>query len=490
MTSLPEFSFIMPTFNRAHCICAAIDSVLAQTYPRLELIIVDDGSTDGTLSLLDSKYSAELKAKKIIIVKGAHGGVCKARNLGLKAASKEWIAYIDTDNTISPNFLASYVQMIKENPAARSFYSKAHVVGSKRCIGRSFDLDELIKQNFIDMGTYVHHKSLIDELGGFDENMTRLVDWELIVRQSKVCTPVFIDIPLLEYCDDKAADRITTTVKLDQNMEYFRKKHQQTSPMKKVSTIIVSYNQEALISDAISSALKQKGQFIHQIFVTDDGSTDKTPDVIAKQTAAHQALITNISHTDNRGLTKNLQAAVAACDGDYIALLEGDDIWSSTVKLEIQKKFLDENPDCSMVFSKAEIFDFETKESSFDRRQLGLKRKLSGLDVLTSHCQNPIINLSTCMFRTKLLKQFPFDALTTRVNEIALSLFMAQHGPIGYLDMPLSQWRMTHHGSWTGLTSAEKHDIALKIRKDALLVCGHDCKPLLEKIIHSLEKTM
>ena len=62
MSLAPKFSIIMPTYNRAFCICNAIDSALASTYPAFELIIVDDGSTDNTIKMLNQRYSKEIKS--------------------------------------------------------------------------------------------------------------------------------------------------------------------------------------------------------------------------------------------------------------------------------------------------------------------------------------------------------------------------------------------------------------------------------------------
>lgn len=83
----------------------------------------------------------------------------------------------------------------------------------------------LIKANYIGTPMYVHKKSLIDELGGFDENMTRLVDWELIVRQCKKYTPQYINSPLVYWNNGKNYSRITTSADIRKNMTYFRKKH-------------------------------------------------------------------------------------------------------------------------------------------------------------------------------------------------------------------------------------------------------------------------
>lgn len=89
MSLCPGFSIIMPTFNRAFCICEAVDSVLMQNYPDFELIVVDDGSSDGTDMLLKERYGAEMACGRLKYLRSGHEGVSAARNKGLCAATRE-----------------------------------------------------------------------------------------------------------------------------------------------------------------------------------------------------------------------------------------------------------------------------------------------------------------------------------------------------------------------------------------------------------------
>ena len=78
MSLCPGFSIIMPTFNRAFCICEAVDSVLMQNYPDFELIVVDDGSSDGTDMLLKERYGAEMACGRLKYLRSGHEGVSAA----------------------------------------------------------------------------------------------------------------------------------------------------------------------------------------------------------------------------------------------------------------------------------------------------------------------------------------------------------------------------------------------------------------------------
>ena len=221
----PNFSFIMPTYNREGLICKAIDSVLNQSYQNFELIIVDDGSTDKTKERIFHRYEEEIKQGKIKYFKKENAGVCKARNFGLTKAQNEWIAYIDSDNEIIKDFLKIFVINIVEHPQKKAFYGKMRFIFSNRESGKKFNIKEILKKNYIDLGTFVHHKDLYHIMGGFDENMTRLVDWELIVRYSKKYVPYFIKTVVLFYNDSNEHARITNTVDYENNLNYFKSKH-------------------------------------------------------------------------------------------------------------------------------------------------------------------------------------------------------------------------------------------------------------------------
>lgn len=227
-----SFSVVMPVYNRGFCICEAIDSLLAQTYQNFELVVVDDGSTDDTAVIIKEKYAAELAEGKIVYHFMKHVGVCKARNTGLEISRNPWIAYLDSDNTVIPEFLELFAGAISNNKA-KTYYAQIKQNISGKVHGKPFDLKKLHYGNYIDMGAFVHARRLVDELGGFDENMTRVVDWELILRYTKKYRPVFIPQIVVNYNDAKTYDRISTTENVMTNVLYVYRKHLPQSQSRK-----------------------------------------------------------------------------------------------------------------------------------------------------------------------------------------------------------------------------------------------------------------
>lgn len=222
-----HFSIIMPTYNRRNCIFNAIDGILHQTYSRFELIIIDDGSNDGTYELVKQQYGDKISNGIIkYILLDTHMGVSHARNIGLKESGNDWIAYCDTDNQWYPEYLESFVGAIKKHPRAKCFYAKLKKKSNNNIVEfRDFDYKKLCVANYIDLGLFVHNKSLYKKYGGFDEKLHRLVDWDLILKYTRHNSPVFVDNCVFLYNDSDILPRISNTADKDVAIAYIRNKH-------------------------------------------------------------------------------------------------------------------------------------------------------------------------------------------------------------------------------------------------------------------------
>ena len=223
----PLFSVVLPTFNRIKSVCAAIESMMLQTCDDFELIVADDGSTDGTVELLKNKYARKIASGQIRLLELGHGGVCVARNAALEAARGEWIAYLDSDNIVSADFLQTFADGIKSNPDAKCFYAALMRKSDKFVLDRPFDRRRLLRGNYIDIGVYCHHRGLIDEFGLFDSSVTGIEDWDLVVRHSSKYTPVRLGRIVLAYSDDPDDERLSRKSDMvAMAYERFRKKHE------------------------------------------------------------------------------------------------------------------------------------------------------------------------------------------------------------------------------------------------------------------------
>jgi glycosyltransferase involved in cell wall biosynthesis len=173
-------SIIMPVRNRAGLVGKAIASVLAQSYLDWELLIVDDGSTDGT----GKAIRPFLAHRRVRCVRGKARGCSFARNTGLRLARGGLVAYLDSDNEWHKDFLQNIVPAFAD-PAIQSAYGvllRQTQDGGYEPQFEPFDHEKLQHANFIDLNAFVHRRNLITAHGGFDEGLKRLVDWDLILR--------------------------------------------------------------------------------------------------------------------------------------------------------------------------------------------------------------------------------------------------------------------------------------------------------------------
>ena len=111
MADHPLVSVIIPTYNRATLVVEAVASALAQTYRDFEVLVVDDGSTDGTLKAL-APFLGEVKLLRL----SRRRGVSAARNLGIRAARSRWLAFLDSDDLWLPEKLARQMAFLAQRP--------------------------------------------------------------------------------------------------------------------------------------------------------------------------------------------------------------------------------------------------------------------------------------------------------------------------------------------------------------------------------------
>ena len=203
-TRLPRLSVIIPCYNAEHHIGATIASVLAQGEPKLEIIVVDDGSKDRSVELVRETFPM------VRIVQQANQGVAAARNNGLSVARGEWVAFIDADDIWLPGKLAAQFAMLAAQPGCRMCYTAwkvwpsdvaqptsamlaelASIAGDAiRWNGPSgWVYPELLLDCVVWTSTVLARRALFDEIGNFDTSLRVGEDYDLWLRASRV-TPI------------------------------------------------------------------------------------------------------------------------------------------------------------------------------------------------------------------------------------------------------------------------------------------------------------
>jgi len=204
-------SVIIPTHNRAHLVGRAIQSVLDQSYQDLEIIVVDDASTDNTEEVVRSFNDKRIK----YIRHKKNKGAAAARNTGIMAARSEYIAFQDSDDewlheklekqmkifkVSSPEVGVVYTDMWKITANKRLYFHSPNIMPKDKTIYEQA-LD--YKVRYIGIQTVLMKKECFDKVGLFDEKLPRYIDLELFIRLSKYFYFYHIKEPLLNYYDTK-----------------------------------------------------------------------------------------------------------------------------------------------------------------------------------------------------------------------------------------------------------------------------------------------
>ncbi len=288
----PHFTIILATRNRAALIEDAIQSVLAQTWADLELLIIDDGSDDDT----QSRLQHHLLDPRIRYHRRDAAGVAAARNHGLMLAQGQLIAYLDSDNAWFPNFLAGMQAEFAADAALDSAYAVAlsdtanHA--RSQILWRAFDAAELSRGNYIDLNIFVHRRELVQRHGGFDETLTRLSDWDLILRYTRDETCRRVAVAGVHY-RSRVAGRISDTRSFGDNCFRIRRK-QCTPPQRprplKVLYAIWHYPQlsETYIETEIRAMLRLGVQI--EVWSSDDVAVPYLPAVPVRRGSLQDAI--------------------------------------------------------------------------------------------------------------------------------------------------------------------------------------------------------
>jgi glycosyltransferase involved in cell wall biosynthesis len=184
MNEKSSVSVVIPTFNRARSVLRAVRSVLAQTRPAVEVIVVDDGSTDGTGDLVREQISG------VEYLRQENRGVSAARNRGIEAATGEWVALLDSDDEWLPEKLERQMAMLEQEPEYRVCHTDEIWVRHGRRVNPrekhakhgGWIFRHCLPLCAISPSSVLIHRSVFDEVGLFDESLPACEDYDLWLR--------------------------------------------------------------------------------------------------------------------------------------------------------------------------------------------------------------------------------------------------------------------------------------------------------------------
>ena len=202
MELTPRVSVIIPTHNRASMLREAIESVRGQTYRDWELIVVDDGSADHTKTMVADLIGQEARIRYIW---KPQGGVSTARNAGIRAARGWYVAFLDDDDLLLPDWLAVQVEYLERHPEIGFVYGEVEIL-NKDGIVTAIEPErpitsfvELFERGGIRIQSVLCRTDIVQRLGGFDEQLTISEDYDLWLRLAAVTRFGFVPRPVVRY---------------------------------------------------------------------------------------------------------------------------------------------------------------------------------------------------------------------------------------------------------------------------------------------------
>lgn len=211
---MPLISVIIPVFNSEKTIQGTIESVLNQTFTDFELLVINDGSQDTTLKIIDNIKDSRLK-----VFSYPNAGVSASRNRGISQANGEFISFLDSDDLWTADKLESQLKALQANPQAGVAYSWTNYIdesGKFLYPGNKFTLngnvyEQMLVQNFIESGSNVLiRREALDRVGGFDESLFGPEDWDLLIRLAAQYD--FVVVPISQILYRMSANSISSSI--------------------------------------------------------------------------------------------------------------------------------------------------------------------------------------------------------------------------------------------------------------------------------------
>jgi glycosyltransferase involved in cell wall biosynthesis len=213
----------------------------------------------------------------------------------------------------------------------------------------------------------------------------------------------------------------------------------------KLSVNIITFNHAEFIAKALDSVLMQRVYFDYEIVVGDDCSTDGTREIIQAYHQRAPNKIKPVFQPKNIGMMRNFTRTMEECTAEYIAIVEGDDYWTDSNKLQQQVEYLDNHPDCALCHHRVEhvLSPSGTKIREFPPPRYRTFQT-DGRDLAMYN----YIQTCSVMFRRKWLPPLDAQFEELKLGDWPIFALLSQRGAIGYLDQTMAHYRVHSSNSW------------------------------------------
>ncbi len=349
----PLVSVILPTNNRPNTLRSAIESIAAQTYKHIEVIVVNDAGEDVSAVINDFKDRLGIT----YLVHDTNKDRAAARNTALQHASGQYIAYLDDDDVFYPDHIETALKVLTTTDykavytdACRACQIKAgnsyHTIKKDFPYSTDYTKGIFYKTNITPILCVVHDKECIKGVGMFDESLPVLEDWDLWIRMAEKYDFYHIKKVTCEF--SWREDGTSTTS--NKAGEFARVRHliyeryckqiqALTAQQKRVSIVILTWNALEYTKKCVLS-IQNHTNYPHEIIFVDNASTDGTVEYLRNLVKEHSNYKL-IENKENRGFAAGNNQGVATASGDYVLLLNNDvlvsDGWLESLVESLEK---------------------------------------------------------------------------------------------------------------------------------------------------------
>ena len=219
-----------------------------------------------------------------------------------------------------------------------------------------------------------------------------------------------------------------------------------------VTVVLITYNHEKWIEQAIDGVLMQEAEFPIQVVVLEDCSTDRTREIILDKTAAHRDMFKLMFAERNENSNSTWMRVLRETKSPYVVNLDGDDFWTSPHKLAKQVRFFEEHPECALCYHNVRILNEVRGGRAFNTNPPDQKDTSTLEELLESN----FVPTCSAMYSKRLIDPIPEWLETVKWGDWAMGIHAASRGTVRYLNEVMCVYRIHQGGVWSGLSELQQ----------------------------------
>ena len=487
-------SIIALNYNQSDFLIESLEAIALQSYKNIELIITDDCSTDDSIEKIDAWVERNPQIQVIKVYNKINLGLCKTLNKAIHVSKGYYIKPIACDDIILPEYLERvtaefnnetdliFTDMILMNEKGEIRQASNYKYNRVNPADYLNNSESLLEAQYIAAPTIIYKRSLFNQLEGYDESLA-YEDWDFLLKAQKKTKFSFIDQALVKYrVHEKNMHKslrnnsafVDSTIrillrevatsenlKIKENLsaeickmliineleglryfELFKNRYQRvnaTDPV--ISVLITSYNTAEFILPCITTILLQTFQNI-EVIVIDDGSTDKTLEILG---TIRDSRLKVFALSENKGRVEALNYGLSLCTGQYLALMDSDDL-ASPLRIEKLYEHLQKN---QLDAVSSQFYEYKNNSdftiSSFRTDEKAIK--------VTMLFYNAVPHAAT-LFKSQTIQSISYRDGFDYAEDYDMMARYSLHYKLGMINEPLYLYRRRNNSA-TGITNSE-----------------------------------